>query len=106
MAKNEIIEEVVNWFTTVTEEVVEETPVVEETIEQVEDKLEEQVEELTEELEVVEEKLQEIKEEKAKWPRPELSSLWEDELIAQLSKIEGSHIEKNAIKPLIAGLIS
>lgn len=106
MAKNEIIEEVVTDDTIVTEEVIGETPVVEETIEQVEDKLEEQVEELTEELVEVETKLKKVKKEKSQLPWPELSSLWEDELIAQLSKVEGSHIEKNAIKAIINGLIS
>ena len=79
----------------VTEEVIE-----------TEETLADKKEDLVQELEVVEDKLQDIKEEKSKWPWPELSSLWEDELIAQLSKVEGSHVEKNAIKAIINGLIS
>jgi len=100
MAAKKITEEV----TTEEEVLVEENAVIIE--EETEETLIEKKEDLVEELEVVEEKLEEIKEEKAKWPWPVLSSLWEEELIASLAKVDSSHIEKGAIKAIINGLIS
>ncbi len=35
-----------------------------------------------------------------------LSNNWEEKLVAMLAKVDGSHIEKNAIKAIINGLIS
>ena len=35
-----------------------------------------------------------------------LSNNWEEKLVAMLAKVDSSHIEKNAIKAIINGLIS